>query len=68
MDVTAGGGPSYGSFRDNYQWLLGCTRDTNLTFELSLPDPRLSSKNLCLAAPPKARPARAAGGRVAARI
>merc|ERR1719230_2011714 len=51
MDATAGGGPGYASWRDNYQWLLTLPRDTQLTFELSLPDSRLSSDNL-LTLPP----------------
>ena len=51
MDETAGGGPSYTSWRNNYQWLLSLPRDTQLTIELSLPDPKLSSDNL-LAIPP----------------
>ena len=51
MDETAGGGPSYTSWRNIYQWLLSLPRDTQLTIELSLPDPKLSSDNL-LAIPP----------------
>ena len=51
MDITAGGGPGYSSWRDNYQWLLTLPRDTHVTLELSLPDPRLSSDSL-LAVPP----------------
>ena len=51
MDDTAGGGPAYTSWRDNYQWLLTVPRETEMTFQLSLPDPRLSSANL-LALPP----------------
>lgn len=51
MDESAGGGPAYASWRNNYQWLLTVPRETTMTFQLSLPDPRLSSRNL-LALPP----------------
>ena len=49
MDVTAGGGPSSISWRDNYQWRLALPRETEVTFQLSLPDPRLGGPSV---APP----------------
>ena len=52
QDTSAGGGPGHASWRDNYQWLLTLPRDTQLTMELSLPDPRLSNAAAVATFPP----------------
>ncbi|KAL1527295.1 hypothetical protein AB1Y20_015967 [Prymnesium parvum] len=35
MDETAGGGPAYITWRNNYQWLLHISRPTRITFQLT---------------------------------
>ncbi len=42
MDTTAGGGPGFASFRENYQWRLTLPRAMQITMEISLPDGRFA--------------------------
>ena len=36
MDHTAGGGPQYISWRNNHQWLIGVSKDTTVTMQLTV--------------------------------